>query len=173
MNRKTNNTMLNPDSSILANYLGLISFSTFTFTLLPTIINLNWLNQIKAGITKNLLKFRNIALAIALFFALVHGLLMTQNSTVDFFSIQTYWIYAEGVATLNILLYLAFSFNEIQDDFKKLRYLAYASILLLSCHISSRLIDHSSILLFFLIPGLALTIAWFVNNVKQKKQLSN
>ena len=98
---------------------------------------------------------------------------MTQNSTVDFFSIQTYWIYAEGVATLNILLYLAFSFNEIQDDFKKLRYLAYASILLLSCHIFSRLVDHPSISLFFLIPGLALTTAWFVNKIKQRKQLSN
>ena len=131
--------MLNPNSNILANSLGLISLSAFSFTLLPTIINLNWLNQIKAGITNNLLKFRNITLAIALFFALVHGLIMTQNSTIDFFSIKTYWIYAEGVATLNILLYLAFAFNEIQDDFKKLRYFTYAAILLLSCHVSSKL----------------------------------
>lgn len=123
----------------LSDSLGFLSLFFFCLAFLPNIIRLlkiyinkvNWLKKITS-----------LGLTITIFFALVHGLLMTQKEEIDFYSLKTYWIYAEGIVAFNLLTFFAFNLRELSLDKKKLSYLLYAVLFLLGCHIWDNVVGY-------------------------------
>lgn len=118
-------------TDFIANSFGIIAFGSCIVAFLPTITSLikNYLPN-----KKSILKLANIGLLFGIFFGLVHGLLMTQNLDIDFYSIKTYWVYGAGLFTLNLLIFLALEFKELKLDSKKLNYFTYAGLFLIVCH---------------------------------------
>ena len=116
----------------VANVLGLLAFGSCILAFYPTI----------SRVTKQYLPSKNFILKVAhfgvllsIFFGLVHGLIMTQKTAIDFYDLHTYWVYGAGLFTLNLLIFLAFSFKELTTEFKKLNYFTYAGLFLLICHL--------------------------------------
>lgn len=121
----------------LSSPLGILSLFFFCLAFLPNTIKflkifINKINWIK--------KATSLGLTITIFLALIHGLLMTQKEEIDFYNLKTYWIYAEGIVTFNLLIFFAFSLRELNLDSKKLSYLTYAILFLLGCHVWDKLI---------------------------------
>lgn len=111
--------------------LGIFSTLGFTLTLSPVIISFtNY--QICNKILQRVSYWGLIA---AIFFALSHGLLMTQKDNIDFYNLKTYWTYAEGLLALNFLIMLAFNFTKIQLDRKRFAFFIYALLFLVVCHL--------------------------------------
>lgn len=71
---------------------------------------------------------------------LSHGLLTTQQDNIDFYDLKTYWTYAEGLLTFNLLIYLVLSFNEIKLNFKRYIYFIYALLFFVVAHLSETLV---------------------------------
>ena len=120
------------DTYWLANSLGILSSVAFLGGSLPVI------TKLLAPTTNNrrvLLTVFRWGLVIAIFFGLSHGLLMTQKKDLDFYDATTYWSYLEGAIAFNLLILLAFTFDELKFNLKKLVYLTSAGLLLLICHL--------------------------------------
>ena len=64
---------------------------------------------------------------------------MTQGGNVDFYDLNTYWVYLGGVFLFNLVVFLAFSFSQLKSDIKRLNYFNYAILFLLVCHIGQKL----------------------------------
>ncbi|MGB3513185.1 MAG: ferric reductase-like transmembrane domain-containing protein [Microcoleaceae cyanobacterium] len=102
--------MLN--TATIANYLGLLALISYIITLLPTILRIVFPKSQKTEIPKLLLKYRCQIGAIGFLFTLGHGLLLVSKRNFDFFDIQTYWIYIQGVVTFIIFTLLAITSND-------------------------------------------------------------
>ena len=124
--------MLITNSNLIANWLGILSVLGFALAFSPTLTNI--LNY-KHNNNRVIFKAAYWGLIIAIFFGLSHGLLMTQKDNINFYDSKTYWIYAEGLFTFNLLIFLAFSFNEIKLNLKKFSYFTCALLFLLGCHL--------------------------------------
>ena len=118
----------------IAECLGIISLFGFALILSPLIINM--VNHL-SGYHRILLAASRWGLIIAIFSGLSHGLLMTQKENLDFYDLKTYWIYAEGLLTFNLLIILAFGFNEIKLNLKRFVYFVYALLFFIVCHLSA------------------------------------
>lgn len=81
------------------------------------------------------IKLASIGSAIAIFLGLIHGLIETQKQGINFYDLQNYGIYADGLFALNILIFFSFSLADSSINIKKITYLTYASLFLISCHI--------------------------------------
>ncbi|WP_052055488.1 hypothetical protein [Myxosarcina sp. GI1] len=124
--------MYSIDINLLAQSLGTLSLIGSGFAFFPAIANnIEFIQKRKS----TWWQISRIALIITVFLGLVHGLLMTQKADIDFYNLNTYWVYAEGLLVFNLLIFLAFIFSEIKYNFKKLVYLTYAALFLLGCHI--------------------------------------
>ena len=116
---------------LIASSCGTLAVMGSIMAFLPIIIN-----AIKIFIDwKFIIKLARIGSAIAISLGLIHGLIETQKQAIDFYDLQTYWIYADGLFTLNILVYFSFSLADISINIKKITYLTYASLFLLGCHV--------------------------------------
>ncbi len=125
------------NSIFLANIVGLLSVVAIIASTYPTLLNL-FSKNIKYK--KLILKFSQIGLLFTISLGLIHGLLATQNAGIDFYNLNTYWIYAGGVFLFNLVIFLAFTFPQIKSDINKLNYFNYALLLLLVCHIGQTII---------------------------------
>ncbi len=123
--------MLLSDINSLANYLGVLSLIGSGLTFSPALIKIFDFLQHKQGIVK----IARFSLIATIFLGLLHGLLMTQKEEIDFYNLNTYWVYAEGLITLNLFILLAFTFKDLKQNFKKITYLTYAALFLLGCHV--------------------------------------
>lgn len=121
----------------IAYYWGIISLLGFTFTMSPVIVNL-----VNCQLAKNrtLQKVSYWGLIATLFSALIHGLLMTQKESIDFYNLKTYWTYVEGLLTFNLFIILAFNFDEIKYNQKRFIYFIYALLFLVVCHLSGTIL---------------------------------
>ena len=128
--------MLITNLNWIANCFGILSLLGFTLAFAPVLANiLNYkLNN------KVILTVARWGLIIAIFFSLSHGLLMTQKENINFYDFKTYWIYAEGLLTFNLLVFLVFSFTEIKSNLKRFTYFIYALLFLLGCHLWSSVV---------------------------------
>ena len=122
--------MLKTNLNWIANYLGILSLSGFAlafFLLITNILNYKY--------NKAIFTLAHWGLIISIFFGLIHGLLMTERENINFYDVKTYWIYAEGLLTFNLLTFFSFSFTEIKLSTKKTIYFAYALLFLIGCHL--------------------------------------
>ena len=118
-----------------ADYLGYLSVLGITIASYPT---LSSIYHKQHSNNKNLFStITRWGLIITISTALSHGLLMTQKENINFYDLKTYWIYGEGLLTLNLIVFLAFSFSELKLDFKKFVYLIYALLFFMGCHLSA------------------------------------
>ena len=127
--------MNNP--TFVANTVGILSFIALITVIYPSFINIF---KKKSDRQILALKISKIGLLSTISLGLIHGLLMTQGNDIDFYNLNTYWIYAEGVFLFNLVIFLAFAFPQIRSDIKKLNYFNYAVLLLLVCHVGQKII---------------------------------
>ena len=120
------------DINLTANTLGILSLATSSLAFSPTIINLL---KFTDNHYKFILQVARLSIMVTICLGLIHGLLMTQRANIDFYNINTYWVYAGGLFAFNLFVFLGFAFAEFKSDIKKLNYLNYAVIFLLACHV--------------------------------------
>lgn len=122
--------------NLLANILGVLSLVSSIVAFSPSLISL-----FKKTYRHNreLLRLTYLSLMLTLCLGLIHGLLMTQNSNIDFYSMHTYWVYGVGLFSFNILVFITFSFTELKSNFKQLNYFSYGALLLLLFHIGQQI----------------------------------
>ena len=124
--------MLITNLNWIANCLGILSLLGFALAFSPALTNiLNYENNNHRAIVTS----ARWGFIIAIFFSLSHGLLMTQKENINFYDLKTYWIYAEGLLTFNLLVFLAFCSTEINLNLKRFSYFTYALLFLLGCHL--------------------------------------
>lgn len=114
-----------------ANLFGVLSLFACAIATLPTAIDL--LNSYKHK--RVILQIGRYGLLSAVCLGLTHGLLMTQQDNIDFYDLNTYWIYAVGLFSFNLLIFIAFMYTELRLNFKQLSYISYAALLLLAIHV--------------------------------------
>ena len=124
--------MLITDINLLAKSLGILSLVGSGFAFFPTIIKIfKFYRQHQESIA-TVARFSLIA---TIFLGLLHGLLTTQKENINFYDLNTYWVSAEGLLALNLLILLAFTFPDIKQNLNKLTYFTYAALFLLGCHV--------------------------------------
>ena len=139
------------DTAPLANYLGFFALGFYIITLLPTILRIVFPRTKKTAIPKLLLKSRRTIGILAFLFALFHGILLVSKRNFDFFDIQTYWIYIQGVVTFIIFTLLAITSNDwsikkLKKNWKKLHELTYLAMFMLVWHVIDKMWGHWSYL---------------------------
>lgn len=122
--------------NFIANTLGLLALLSSIVALTPTLISLF---RVPCKFN-SILKFARLGIMCTVSLGLSHGLLMTQQTDIDFYNLETYWMYAGGLFAFNLFAFLAFTFAELKSDVKKLNYLNYGALFLLACHIGQQLI---------------------------------
>lgn len=121
-----------------------IAYCTGAIALLSTVLTLSPVisNAVHCQLRNNttLPKISYWGAIATIFSALAHGLLMTQKASIDFYDLKTYWTYAEGLLTFNLLTIFAFNFNEIKYERKRFTYFIYAILFLVCCHLSATIL---------------------------------
>ena len=126
--------MINND--FLAHTFGIMALGFCLTAFAPTFLKFNKQYLINKTL---IIQIANIGILLSIFCGLIHGLIMTQKAEIDFYNIQTYWVYGAGLFTLNLLIFLALGFKELTRDLKKLNYFTYAGLFLLICHLGKYL----------------------------------
>ena len=122
--------------NFVANTVGVLSLATSFAVLSPTLIKIFKLNFNRQ---KLILYISRYGLLLTVSLGLIHGLLMTQNTTnINFYDFSTYWVYANGLFVFNLFAFLAFV-PELRFNLKKIDYLNYAVLVLLACHVGSKI----------------------------------
>ena len=155
------------DTAPLANFLGFLALSNYVATLLPTILRIVFPQIKKSNIVKLLFKYRRQIGLIAFVFALAHGYLLVKKRNFDFFDLQTYWIYIQGIATLIVFTLLAITSNnwsmrKLKRNWKKLHSLTYLAMFLLTWHIWDKMDAHWSFLTPIGLLQLIIIISLFI-----------
>ena len=117
--------------NLAANTTGILALFSLAIALSPSLVNIY-----KSFKPKRIL--RQIAyygLLSALCLGLIHGLLMTQQDQLDFYNLNTYWVYAGGLFTFNLLAFITFTYTELKADLRKLGYFSGAALLLTVFHV--------------------------------------
>lgn len=162
------------DTAPLANFLGFLALSSYIVTLLPTILRIVFPQTKKTHIPKLLLKYRRQMGLIAFVLALAHGFLLIRKRNFDFFDLQTYWIYIQGVTTFVIFTLLAITSNnwsmrKLKRNWKKLHSLTYLAMFLLTWHVWDKMSAHWS----FLTPIGMLELIVIISLFMWRKRLEN
>ncbi|MEH2159847.1 MAG: ferric reductase-like transmembrane domain-containing protein [Nostoc sp.] len=132
--------MISMDQSPLANILGFLALDGYIVTVVPTIFRIVFPQTKETGIPQWLLKRRLSIGLTAFFLALCHGFLMVQKRNFDFFDINTFWIYIQGVSTFLIFTLLSITSNnwsvkKLKKNWKQLHKLTYVAMVILIWHI--------------------------------------
>ena len=114
-----------------ANILGTFSLFAFAIAISPTF---NFLFKLSLN-RRKMWHIARYGLLASVCMGLSHGLLMTQQDNINFYELNTYWTYAVGLFTFNLLAFLAFTFSELRSNYKKLNYFYYGALILLVCHV--------------------------------------
>ena len=122
--------------NLTANFLGILSLLAVAIAMSPILINLF---KLPVMCQRSLWQAARFGLMFAVCVGLVHGLLMTQQENIDFYNLDTYWIYAVGLFTFNLLAMIALMYGELKLEPKKLNYLSCGALLLLAFHLGQRL----------------------------------
>ena len=168
----------------LANFLGFVSLCSYIASLLPTILKIAFPQTKKTSILKLLFKYRRQIGLIAFVFAFFHGLLLVRKRNFDFFDLQTYWIYIQGVATLLIFTLLAITSNDwsvkkLRRNWKKLHSLTYLAMFILIWHIWDKMLAHWSfltpicLLQLMIIVSLFIWRKWLEHQAKTLRKISS
>ena len=116
---------------LIASSCGTLAFINSLMAFSPVIIN-----TIRLSIDRILIiKIAKIGSLIAIFLGLIHGLIETQKQVIDFYDLQNYWVYVEGLFAFNLLVFLSFCLSELTINMKKLTYFTYACLFLMGCHV--------------------------------------
>ena len=116
---------------LIASSCGSLAFIGSLMAFSPVIIN-----TIRLSINRILvMKIARIGILIAICSGLIHGLIETQKQEIDFYDLENYWIYVEGLFALNLLVFLSFCLTELKINMKKLTYFTYAGLFLIGCHV--------------------------------------
>ncbi len=116
---------------LIASSCGSLAFIGSLMAFSPVIIN-----TIRLSINRILvIKIARIGILIAICSGLIHGLIETQKQEIDFYDLQNYWVYVEGLFALNLLVFLSFCLSELRINMKKLTYFTYAGLFLIGCHV--------------------------------------
>ena len=159
----------------LPNYFGWFALVCYVITLLPTILRIVFPKTKKTGFPKLLLKYRRQIGVIAFFFALAHALLLVNKRNFDFFDIQTYWIYIQGVATFIIFTLLAITSNnwsvkKMKKNWKKLHELTYLAMFLLIWHVIDKMWGHwSDITLLAMLGITGITLLFILRKFMERR----
>lgn len=122
--------------NLTANSLGILSLLASIIAISPSLISLF---KLSFNNRRLIWQITRIGLLSTVFLGLIHGLLMTRADNINFYDINTYWVYAGGLFTFNLFVLLAFMFAELKLDAKKLNYLSYGAMFLLACHVGQHL----------------------------------
>ena len=166
------------DTAPLENYLGFLALISYIITLLPTILRIVFPRTKKTEIPKILLKYRRQIGVMAFLFALGHGVLLVSKRNFDFFDIQTYWIYVQGVVTFIIFTLLTITSNDwsvkrLKKNWKKLHELTYLAMFLLVWHIIDKMWNHWSYLTPLGIVGItSITVLFIVRKIIEHQKKS-
>lgn len=126
------------DLNLIANTLGILSLLASIVALTPALAGLL---KTSFRFKKSLLKLARIGIMATVCLGLSHGLLTTQQANIDFYQIETYWMYAGGLFAFNLFTFLAFSFAELKSNSRKLDYFSYGALFLLACHVGQQLVS--------------------------------
>ena len=124
------------DISLTANYTGGLALFASIIAILPTIIIIS---KFPAHLKKSILQTARYGLYCAICLGLIHGLLMTQQDNIDFYNINTYWVYAGGLFAFNLLALIAFMYAELKSNLVLFNYLKGGALILLIFHVAQRL----------------------------------
>ena len=167
------------DTAPLPNSLGLSALVCYVLTLLPTILRIVFPKTKKTKFTKLLLKYRRQIGVIAFLLALAHGLLLVNKRNLDFFDIQTYWVYSQGIVTFIIFTLLAMTSNnwsikKMKKNWKKLHQLTYLAMFLLTWHVTDKMWGHWSYLTPLAILGITgITLLFIIRKfIESRKNLA-
>ncbi|MBE9045192.1 hypothetical protein IQ255_12400 [Pleurocapsales cyanobacterium LEGE 10410] len=120
----------------LANTLGILAAIASLFALSTTLSKL-----LKLPFDRRFIwRVARLGLMSTISLGLIHGLLMTQKEELNFWDINTYWVYLGGLFALNLFLVQAAIATELKSDSKLLIYLSYGALFLLACHLGQRII---------------------------------
>lgn len=164
------------DTAPLANFCGFLALICYIATLLPTILRIVFPQTRKTTIHKFLRDYRRQIGVIAFMFALVHGFLLIRKRNFDFFDLQTYWIYSQGIATFLVFTLLAITSNNWSvkklkpKNWQKLHSLTYLAMFLLTWHVWDKMSFHWSFLTPISLLGLIAIISLFIWRKKQENQ---
>jgi len=122
--------------NLAANTTGIFALFSLAIALSPSLINI-YKTSFKPK--KILLQMARYGLLSSLCLGLIHGLLMTQQEHLNFYDMNTYWVYAGGLFTFNLLAFIAFTYTELKADLRKLSYFSCAVLFLLVCHVGQHL----------------------------------
>ncbi|MGJ5631386.1 ferric reductase-like transmembrane domain-containing protein [Nostoc sp. CALU 1950] len=172
--------MISIDESPLANILGFLALASYIVTLIPTIFRIVFPQTKETGIPQWLLKRRRNIGLIAFFLALGHGFLMVQKRNFDFFDINTFWIYIQGVSTFIIFTLLSITSNnwsvkKLKKNWKQLHKLTYVAMIILIWHIWDKMSGHwtyltpISLIATILITVLFIIRLWIEHQDKQQR----
>ncbi len=155
------------DTAPLANFFGFLALISYIATLLPTILRIVFPQIRNTEICKLLRKHRRQIGLIAFVLALAHGWLLIAKRNIDFFDLDTYWVYIQGVATLLIFTLLAvtsnnWSMRKLKCNWKKLHSLTYLAMFLLAWHVWDKMSAHWSFLTPISLLGLIVIISLFI-----------
>ena len=127
--------MLQPN--LIANTIGIFSLLGAIAVVYPTATH-----TLKKANRQNKISFRTsyFSLLITICLGLIHGLLTTQITNIDFYNLGTYWVYAVGLFAINLLIFLALTFSELKRDLQKLNYFNYAVLSLLLLHVGQKIV---------------------------------
>lgn len=124
------------NSNFAANTMGMLALCTLAIAISPSLINIC---KTAFKPSRALLQAAHYGLLSTLCLGLIHGLLMTQQDRLNFYDINTYWVYAGGLFTFNLVAFIAFTYTELRVNLRQLGYFSYAALFLLVCHLGQHL----------------------------------
>lgn len=122
--------------NLTANFIGILALLASAIAIAPGALGRS---NILMQSRRVVMKIAYYGLLCAVCLGLVHGLLMTQRDNVDFYQINTYWVYAGGLSAFNMLAFLTFMYAELKSHSAWLNYLRGGALLLLIFHIEQHL----------------------------------
>lgn len=125
------------ETNLIANTAGILSLISSVTVVYPTFTRVYQKNISYRKFAYNIY-YASLLLTICL--GLIHGLLTTQITDIDYSDINTYWIYAGGLFVFNLFIFMAIAFPELKQNFRKLNYFNYAVLLLLIFHVWQKIV---------------------------------
>jgi len=164
------------DSAPMANVWGFLALTGYILTLVPSIFRVVFPVIKKSPLIKKILKYRRQIGVIAFAFSVLHGFILVEKRSLDFFDLQTYWIYIQGVITFAIFTLLAITSNnwsvkKMKKNWKKLHSLTYFAMFLLIWHVIDKMSGQWTYLTPIGLIGLIILTSLFIYKEKAKYQL--
>lgn len=122
--------------NLIANFIGILALLASAIAIAPGALERS---SILVRSRRVITKIAYYGLLCAVGLGLVHGLLMTQRDRVDFYQINTYWVYAGGLFAFNSLAFIALMYAELKSRSTWLNYLRGGALLLLIFHLGQHL----------------------------------